>query len=58
MRMRCGFFFGSKELNIHSHSDFEDLTVRSAVAAAFFLSLYSTAHRVNAAVWLYGRMLW
>lgn len=37
---------------------FEDLTVRSAVAAAFFLSLYSTAPRVNTAVWLYGRMLW
>lgn len=33
MRMRCGFLFGSKALNIHSHSDFEDLTVRSA---AFF----------------------
>lgn len=36
MRMRCGFLFGSKELNIHGHSGFEDLTVQSAVAAAFF----------------------
>lgn len=52
--MRCGFLFGYKERDIHSHSGVEELTAHSAVAAAL-LSLCSAAQRVNTAAWFYDR---